>query len=116
MYLERKEVCRMLSLSAWASRMAYNGLRPRRMNLISSRDVVALLNRASVGEAHVEDPDIPQLRTADEVSAETGIPARSLLLATRHRRNPCPHFRINKQTTRFRLSSVLQWIDGEERI
>ena len=112
MYLDRKAVCRLLSLSPWASRMAYNGLRPRRLNLIASMDVVALLNRSSVGERAVEDGRIPQLLTADEVSAETGIPVRRLLLATRRRRNRCPHFRINKQTTRFLLLSVVEWIDG----
>lgn len=110
MFLTRQSVCERLRMSQSAS-YREPWLRPRR-HMVSSQDVLAMLNRsARAGLAmFAEDGQIPDAMTADEVEAATGYPARRLVLATRHARNPLPHWRINSHVVRFHLPSVLDWL------
>lgn len=107
-YVDRKFACDRLKLSRWQS---YGVLRPSRMAMISTKDIIDLLNRSANGESAVSH--VPSdIETAEGVERSLGIPAKRLVLWTR-RKSPIPHYKINKQTTRYRLSSVRRWM-GED--
>lgn len=112
--LRRQLVCDRLRLERRAS---YRIIGPSRLSLINSDEVLCLLNRARRGGIEYLH-DIPSdLRKPDEMAAEIeGVTARDLLNWTRRTKNVAPHFRINKQTTRFSASRLLAWLDERSRV
>lgn len=80
---------------------------------IRSDYIVELLNRARCGNQSVVT-DLPNdIVTADEMAAELSeseITAADLIRWTNRRRNPLPHYRLNKHTRRFRRANVLEWL------
>lgn len=107
-YVSRKFICERLGVSKWAS---YGMFAATSIGRIPSDRVIALLNESrKAGEERLDF--IPSdIVTADQLAEETGIPAHSILVWTRRRVKVPPHFRINKQTTRFRRSSFAAWLD-----
>jgi len=106
--VSREFLCERLKLSRWAS---YKLVPATSIRLISSDDVIALLNssrRAREDEVDFIPSDVIK---AEDAEVEFGIPARKLMLWTRRSRNVAPHFRFNKQTTRFRKETLRKWID-----
>lgn len=108
--LKRKLVCERLRLKC---RTSYHIIGASRLSLISLDDVLELLNdsRRPCGTAPLAD--IPSdLRTPEEMAAEIGgVTAHDLLNWTRRTKNVPPHFRLNKQTTRFSASRMMAWVE-----
>lgn len=105
-FMTREMVNERLRLSSSAS---YRLLAPNRLHMVGSDEVISLLNRSAVRECGVDF--VPSdIVTADELSEETGIPAKRLVAWTRRTKNVIPHYRLNKHTTRFRMGSVTEWI------
>lgn len=111
-YVTRSFVCERLGISAWAS---YGLFAATDVGRIPSDRVTSLLNRSR--KAHEEELDfIPSdIVTAETLEKETGIPAKTILRWTRRTKKIPPHFRINKQTTRFRRSSFNAWLERRTR-
>lgn len=82
---------------------------------IPSDRVTALLNRSRRNGEEEIDYIPSDIVTADELAAETGIPAHTIMVWTRRKRKVPPFFRINKQTTRFRRSSFNAWLERRTR-
>ena len=115
--LDRKLICDRLKLSRSAS---YRIVGTARLAQISSDEVVELLNRTRRGSQEIIY-DIPSdLMTADELAVgltESGmiIDAKVIARLTGHKKNTPPHYRLNKQTIRYRLSSFRRWIEQSAR-
>ena len=108
--LRRKYICEMLRLKPRAS---YRIVSPSRLSLISSDEILYILNHARRGPVDYLH-DIPfDLRTPEEMSAKLGgVTAHDLLNWTRRTKNVAPHFRLNKQTTRFSERLLLAWLES----
>lgn len=117
-YLKRDFVCSRLRLNGSTS---YDIIGTAYGPLISSDDVLSLLNRA---RRAIPDP-IPfipsDLATPDEMAAdpslaESGITAHDLFNWTRRTKNQAPHFRLTRKCTRFSRSILLAWLDARSRL
>ena len=106
--LRRQLICDRLRLDR---RTSYRIIGP------SSDEVLYLLNHTRRGGIEYLH-DIPSdLRTPDEMAAEIeGVTAHDLLNWTRRTKNVAPHFRINKQTTRFSASRLLAWLKERTKV
>ena len=107
-YVSRKFITERLHISMWAS---YGLFPATSIGRIPSDRVIDLLNRSRKAGEEKLDFIPSDIVTADQLAEETGIPAHSILVWTRRRVKVPPHFRINKQTTRFRRSSFSAWLD-----
>lgn len=107
-YVTRDFICDRLKVSTWAS---YGFAPATSIHRIPSDRVISILN--SSRKAHEKEVDyIPSdIITPKEAEEETGIPADTLLAWTRRSVKVPPHYRMNKQTTRFRRSSLLEWLE-----
>jgi len=107
-FISREFVCDRLKVSRWAS---YKLVPPTSIHLISSDDVIALLN----GSRRAHEPEVDfipsDVITAEEAESRFGIPAKKLMRWTRRSTRVAPHFRINKQTTRFRADTLEKWLE-----
>lgn len=117
-YLTRDNVCSLLRLSPQQGYRIIGATEYKA--LISSRFVIELLNRSRVAERAIEGDGawmIPSdLMTADEASAvdvlvESNITSRHLLRWSNRRRNPLPHWRINRKHRLFRREDIIAWLD-----
>lgn len=111
-FVSRRFVCERLGISPWAS---YGFFSATESGLIPSDRVIALLNRSRKARELELDFIPSDVVTAEELSERTGIPAKKLLAWTRRKKNVPPHFRMNKQTTRFRVSSFDEWTERRFR-
>ena len=111
-YVTRDFVCERLKVSRWAS---YGIVPSTAIGRIPSDDVVSVLNRSRKADRDVLDYVPSDILTPDEASELTGIPANVLLRWTRRSVKVPPHFRINKQTTRFRRESLENWLRRNTR-
>lgn len=115
--LARDLICTRLRLSRSAS---YRIIGTARLAQINSDEVIELLNRSRRGSQEVLT-DLPSdIMTADELAAglaESGmeISAETIVRLSGHKRNTPPHFRLNKQTRRYRLSSFRDWLIASTR-
>lgn len=107
-YVTRDFVCERLKVSQWAS---YGFVAATAIHRIPSDRVIRLLNRSRKAREAELDHIPADIITPEEAEAETGIPARTLLVWTRRKVKVPPHFRLNKQTTRFRRSSLAEWLE-----
>lgn len=106
--LRRQLVCDRLRLKRRAS---YRIVSPCRLSLISSDEILYLLNHARRGGMEYLTAIPSDIRTPDEMAAEIdGVTAHDLLNWTRRTKNVAPHFRLNKQTTRFSASRLMAWL------
>lgn len=116
-FLSRGWLCERLRLKR---RQSFRILSSGRNGLISTADVVRLLNRTRRG---IEQPFtfVPcDIVTAQELAdspelAHSGLTAKRILAWTKRKRNVCPHFRINSHTRRFPRGLFLGWLDGGRR-
>lgn len=108
--LRRDLVCERLRLNRRAS---YRIVSPSRLSLISSDEILYILNHARRGPVDYLH-DIPSdLRTPEEMAAKLGgVTAKMLLNWTHRTKNVAPHFRLNKQTTRFSERLLLAWLES----
>lgn len=107
-YVTREFVCERLKVSLWAS---YKFAPATSIRRIQSDSVIAVLNRSRKAREKEIDFIPSDIVTPDEASEETGIPAKTLVTWTRRAVKAPPHYRLNKQTTRFRLSSLNEWLE-----
>lgn len=111
-YVTRKFICERLGVSLWAS---YSLFRATEIGRIPSDRVIDLLNGSRKAGEEKLDFIPSDIVTAEQLAEETGIPARSIIVWTRRKVKVPPHFRINKQTTRFRRSSFAAWLERRTR-
>ena len=111
--LSRVLVCERLRINEMSS---YRIVGPSYTSLISSDAVLDILNSSRHG-IREPIPCIPSdLRRPEEMAAELGtVPERKLMAWTRRVKNPCPHFRLNKQTTRFSARLLREWLDANSK-
>ena len=112
--LRRELICDRLRLN---TRSSYRVVPPSRLSLISSDEVLEVLNRARRGGMNPLR-DIPSdLRTPEEMSAEIGgVTAKMLITwSCRRTKNVPPHFYINRHCIRFSASRLLAWLDERSR-
>ena len=112
--LSRQLVCDRLRLQRRAS---YHIVCASRLSLISSDDILDILNRASRGSRETLR-DIPSdLRTPQEMADEiNGFTPHMLLAWTRRTKNIPPHYRLNSHTVRFSASRLSAWLEERSRI
>lgn len=112
--LTRQHICDRLRFEL---RTSYRIVGASRLSLISSDDVLDILNTARRG---IPEPlrEIPSdLRTPEEMAAEIGgVTAQMLLTWTRRTKTMPPHFRFNKQTTRFSAKLLTAWIEERSHV
>lgn len=115
--LKRQLICDRLRLTR---RTSYNIVGASRIALVSSDEIIALLNRSrrplAVGAAPLDE--IPSdLRTPEEMAAEiSGVTAHDLMNWTRRTKNVPPHFRFNSHTIRFSASRLHSWLEERSRL
>ena len=114
--LKRQMICEKLRLTG---RQSYRIVGASFSSFISSDEVLEIVNRA---RRFIAEPlkDIPSdMRTPEEMSEELGgiVTASQLLTWTQRRtKNVPPHFRFNKQTTRFSSRRLTEWLEARSRI
>lgn len=122
-YLKRKLICDRLRLTL---RTSYDLVGCAYGPLVSSDDVIALLNRARREARDAFTPPsqpldyIPSdLLTPDELAAElkeSGITARDLWNWAHRKKNIAPHFRLAQRTIRFSRKIFGDWLDARSRL
>lgn len=107
-YIDRKTLSERLKISVWSSYQIFSAR--KRLGVIASDKVVLFLNQARMnGEPSVEF--VPtDIKTAEELEAETGILAKRIMTWCKRKKNAPPHFRYNSHLLRFRLASFEQWL------
>lgn len=115
-YLDRPLVCKRLALSP---RQSYRIVSPSYGSLISSDEVLHIVNEARRGIREPLDAIPCDMVTAEELAKDdvlNGLLSQERILVwTRRRKNVPPHFRFNKQTTRFSRSRFFAWLDERAR-
>lgn len=115
-YLSRQLICQRLRLGG---RQSYRIVASSYGALISSDEVLHIVNNARRGIREPLDAIPCDLMTAEELAKDDALngllsPER-ILVWTRRRKNVPPHFRFNKQTTRFSRSRFFEWLDERAR-
>jgi hypothetical protein len=113
--LSRQFICNRLRLER---RSSYRIIGASQMSLVNSDDVLDIINVARRG---IDNPlkTIPSdLRTPEEMASEIkGVTAEILLNWTQRRtKNVPPHFRFNKQTTRFSAKLLKDWLNERSKV
>ena len=93
-----------------APRQSYRTVSGTASGLICSESLLELLNRSRVG---IKEPltCLPSdLIKPEEAELEYGITKRDLHKWYRRKRNPSPHFRLNKYTIRYSKSLLGEWL------
>ena len=117
-FLRRDLICERLRLNV---RQSYRIVGSSRSGLISSDEVLRILNRSRRG---IEDPFsfIPSdVVTADELLAipelaDSGITQQKLRAWTRRTRNVPPHFRLNGHTIRYPRALFVKWLAQNSKV
>ena len=113
-YWERKDVMNRLRLSQSAS---YRIVGTARGSLISSVDILAILNNSRRGPQPMLSEIPSDLMTPEEMATEIGcVTAKDLKNWTLRIRNVPPHFLLNTHCRRFQRSAVIAWLDGMSQI
>lgn len=115
-YLTRELICARLRLK---QRQSYRIVPPSYGPLISSDEVLHLLNESRRGIAEPLEFIPSDLMTAEELSEDEAlggiVSPKKILLWTKRIKNVPPHFRINKHVTRFSRRSFFEWLDRGAR-
>lgn len=115
-YFRREFICERLRL---ARRQSYYIVGASFASRINSNDVVAVLNRARRNIAEPLDCIPSDLMTPYETTirfADSGITERELKCWIKRKRNPAPHFRLNKHTVRFSARLLDKWLAQITRV
>lgn len=107
--LTRELVCSRLRIGRRAS---YRLLPSSFDAFINSDELIDLLNSSRRGIREPISCVPSDLRRPEEMAAELEtVPLKKLMAWTRRFKNPVPHFRPNKQVTRFSSRMVREWLD-----
>ena len=112
--LNRELICDRLRIN---KRSSYRVVPPSRLSLISSDEVLEVLNSARRGGMKPLR-DIPSdIRTPEEMASEIeGVTPKMLVAwSCRRTKNVPPHFYINRHCIRFSASRLLAWLDERSR-
>ena len=113
-FLRRDLICKRLCLN---KRQSYRLVGSSRSGLISSDEVLRILNRSRRG---IESPFsfIPSdIVTPDEILWELdGIMPNQLRAWMRRKRNVCPHFRLNGHTRRIPRALFVKWLAQNSKV
>ena len=116
-YLPRPLILKRLKLSL---RQSYRIVPPSYGPLINSDEVLQIVNTARRGIREPLNALPHDIMTADEIANDPDlkgiVPAKRILTWTRRKKNVPPHFRFNKQTTRFSRSGFLEWLSTQSQI
>lgn len=116
-YLPRKLICERLRLSVHHS---YAIVAPSYGPLINGDEVLHIVNEARRGIREPLDCIPCDMMTADELSADPAIngllTTHRILTWTHRAKNVPPHFRFNKQTTRFSRRLFFAWLSARSRL
>lgn len=113
-YLTRKDIMSRLRLSVAAS---YRIVGTARSSLISSADVLAILNAARRGGQPILTFIPSDLMTEAEAAKEIGCVTRTRVLSWTNRTlNPPPFFYLNSHCRRFQRSQLFKWLDEQTKI
>ena len=116
-YLDRHLVCKRLALSP---RQSYRIVSPSYGALISSDEVLHIVNEARRGIREPLDAIPCDIVTADELmkdeSLNGAVSSERIITWTRRRKNIPPHFRFNKQTTRFSRRLFFSWLEKNSKL
>ena len=111
----RKDVMSRLRLSQSAS---YRIVGTARGHLVSSADILAILNNSRRGPQPMLTAIPSDLATADEMAQaiDGNVSAHDLHNWTLRTNNVVPHFLLNTHSRRFQKSAVLAWLDHLSQI
>lgn len=113
-YWSRQNVMQRLRLSQSAS---YRIIGTSRGKLISSTDLLAILNNSRRGPQPMLSEVPSDLLTEDEMSDELKCVTKKQLHSwTLRKANLPPYFHINAHCRRFQRSAVLSWLDTQTQI
>lgn len=113
-YLTRKDIMQRLRLSYSAS---YRIIGTARQNLVSSKDVLAILNQARRGDQPLLTHIPSDFLTEAELATEIGCISRTRVFNwTKRVRNVPPFFYLNSHCRRFLRSEVEKWLERNGQI
>ena len=113
-FMRRDLICERLCLNV---RQSYRLIGSSRSGLISSDEVVRILNRSRRGIAEPFDYIPSDIATPDEILLEVdGIMPNQLRAWLRRTRNVCPHFRLNGHTRRIPRAIFLRWLSSNSKV
>lgn len=113
-FLRRDLICDRLRLNV---RQSYRLIGSSRSGLISSDEVVRILNRSRRGIAEPFSYIPSDIATPDEILWEIdGIMPNQLRAWMRRTRNVCPHFRLNGHTRRIPKALFLKWLASNSKV
>ena len=112
-FLRRNLICDRLRLEV---RQSYRIVGSSRSGLISSDEVLRILNRSRHG---IPAPFafIPtDIMRPDELSEYTGLPENKIRAWTRRTKNVPPHFRLNGHTIRYPHALFVAWLANNSKV
>lgn len=116
-YLDRPLVCKRLALSP---RQSYRIVSPSYGSLINSDELLHVVNEARRSIREPLDSIPCDIVTAYELAKDESlnalVSAERILTWTRRKKNVPPHFRFNKQTTRFSCRLFFSWLEKNSKL
>lgn len=113
-FLRRQLICERLKLK---TRQSYRIVGSSRSGLISSDEVLRILNQSRRG---IQEPFsfIPSdIATVEEIAADIdGLTAGKLRAWTHRTKNIPPHFRLNGHTIRYPRSLFIAWLAKNSKV
>ena len=106
-FFQRLVINDMLRL---AERQSYRLVPRTKSGRIRSDALLELLNRSRVGIAAPLSYLPNDLLKPEEVELKYGVTKRELRRWTRRKRNPSPHYRLNKFTLRYPEGLLGEWL------
>jgi hypothetical protein len=108
MYFYRREIVN--NLLRLGNRQSYRTVKATPSGMIRSDVLLALLNRTRVG---IDSPlsTLPSdLLTPEEAESTYGVTQHQLRRWSHRKRNPSPHYRLNKYTIRYPQTLLGEWL------
>lgn len=113
-FLRRDLICERLCLKV---RQSYRLVGSSRSGLISSDEVLRILNRSRRGIAEPYSYIPSDIAKPDELAAEIdGITTDRLRAWTRRTKNVPPHFRLNGHTIRYPRALFVKWLADNSKV
>lgn len=115
-FIKRDKVCELFKVAQATSYRIFGSL-PGGRNLLTDTSIVDLLNESRQGGQPFVS-DLPSdFLTAEDIEEQFGIPTTQLKSwCVRRKRNIPPHYRFNRHTVRFRLSTFTEWLEKTMRV
>ena len=112
-FLRRDLICERLRLKV---RQSYRIVGSSRSGLISSQEVILILNRARRGISAPFAYIPSDLMKPDEIAADTSVPEKKIRAWTRRTKNVPPHIRLNGHTIRYPHALFVAWLRENSKV